>query len=219
MFRKKTTTGRKCTVLIIGTLSIMLPTTLNAAFMEDCKDRLMDVFTNVCGGDRFKRGTEQFDLQKGKYEHLELAESADLSFQPEVPPKSLNIPDKRDIVPEITKTVAIPLISESEQVSDVIYNSKQDNFHYRSPYYPYKRRALNVPSNRPADLRPVMAEKDELGFEMTDEELHELYNDLNDRLPRSFTQAEWKKILRNFAKSCCYEDHICDSENVDILCS
>lgn len=62
-------------------------------------------------------------------------------------------------------------------------------------------------------------ENDDVIFEMTVEELYELYNDFNDRSPRrSFTRAERKKILRDFAKTCCYEDNICDNKNVDVLC-
>lgn len=62
-------------------------------------------------------------------------------------------------------------------------------------------------------------ENDDVVFEMTVKELYELYNDFNDRSPRrSFTRAERKKILRDFAKTCCYEDNICDNKNVDVLC-
>ncbi|KAK2582213.1 hypothetical protein KPH14_004565 [Odynerus spinipes] len=209
---RKRATGKRCTVLIMGTLSIMLPTTLNAAYMENCKDRLMDVFTKVCATDRFKRGIEKFDLQKADYKRLELTESVDLSFQPEEAPGFLNIPDKRDIVPEISKPIAIPIIPESEIV-DVVSGPKQDSSYNGQHNYPYKRHAPNIPR------AALSVETDKLGFEMTDEELHELYNDLNDRLPRSFTQDEWMKILRDFAKTCCYKDNICDSKNVDILCS
>lgn len=65
---------RQDTLLIVTTLSIMLPITLNAAFMEDCKDRLMDVYTKVCGNDRLKRGIEKFDLKKIDRKKFELAE-------------------------------------------------------------------------------------------------------------------------------------------------
>lgn len=65
---------RQYTLLIVTTLSIMLPITLNAAFREDRKDRLMDVYTKVCGNDRLERDIEKFDLKKTDRKKLELAE-------------------------------------------------------------------------------------------------------------------------------------------------
>lgn len=65
---------RQYTLLIVTTLSIMLPITLNAAFREDCKDRLMDVYTKVCGNDRLERDIEKFDLKKTDRKKSELAE-------------------------------------------------------------------------------------------------------------------------------------------------
>lgn len=206
---------RKCAVLIVGTLTVMLPMTLSASFAEDCKDKLMDVFTRVCGTDRYKRGIEKFDLTKAEYKKLELVESSsDLSFEPVEVPVASNIPDKRDVVSKTTESSAIPTISDSEQLFEVVSAPASDESRHRESYYPYKRRAASISSYRDAP-----AEKDKLGFEMTDEEMLELYADLNDRLPRSFTQLEWKKILWEFTKTCCYEDNTCDSENIDILCS
>ncbi|KAF7395218.1 hypothetical protein HZH68_009268 [Vespula germanica] len=173
---------------------------------EDCKDRLMDVFTKVCGNDRLKRGIEKFHSEKMGYKKFQLAKSIDFSLEREKKSISFNKHKKRDISAKIANP-------EGEHVVDVISGSNREDFYNQQRYY----RQKSLP---PASVRfqNVATDDDDLGFEMAVEELYELYNDFNDRLPRSFTQIERKKMLRDVAKTCCYEDNTCDSENFDGLC-
>ncbi|KAL2714911.1 hypothetical protein V1478_014609 [Vespula squamosa] len=202
---RKTSSERQDALLIITTVSIMLPITLNAAFTEDCKDRLMDVFTKICGNGRLKRSIEKFDLKKTDYKKFELVKSIDFPLEREKKSISFDKHKRRDISAKITNP-------EGEHIVDVISDSSPEDFHNQQRYY----RQKSLPSAF-VYSQNVATDNDDLGFETAVEELYELYKDFNDRPPRSFTQIERKKILRDFAKTCCYED-ICDSENVDGLC-
>ncbi|XP_046825011.1 uncharacterized protein LOC124426873 isoform X2 [Vespa crabro] len=127
---------RQDTLLIVTTLSIMLPITLNAAFREDCKDRLMDLFTKICcDNDRLKRGIEKFDFKKTDYKKFELTESIDVSLERENKSTSFDKHEKRDI----SEKIANP---KGEHIVDVNFDSIREDFHKQTRYY----RSKSLPS-------------------------------------------------------------------------
>ncbi|XP_047358865.1 uncharacterized protein LOC124952679 isoform X2 [Vespa velutina] len=128
---------RQDTLLIVTTLSIMLPITLNAAFKEDCKDRLMDFFTKICcGNDRLKRGIEKFDLKKTDYKKFELTESIDFSLERDNKSLHPSINTRREIYHE---KIGNP---EGEHIVDVNSDSIREDFHEQKRYY----RSKSLPS-------------------------------------------------------------------------
>ncbi|KAI4478544.1 hypothetical protein M0804_011867 [Polistes exclamans] len=101
----------------------MLPITLNAVIMEDCKDRLMDVFTKSCGNDRLKRGIEKFDLKKEDYKKFKLAEFIDHSLEEQKQPISFIRHEKQKILTEIAN-------------SKDLFDSSQENTQKERRHFP-----------------------------------------------------------------------------------
>ncbi|KAI4498235.1 hypothetical protein M0802_006721, partial [Mischocyttarus mexicanus] len=126
-----------------------------------------------------------------------------LSLEEQKKPVAVIRHEKRDVLSKI---------ANSKEDINVVSDSSRE-------YIPkLRRRSLQKPLSF-VDEQPYDGMKiDDTRLEITVEELYNFYNNLNNRLPRSFTQVEWRKILRNFVKTCCYEDNICDSENIDTLC-
>ncbi|XP_029154924.1 uncharacterized protein LOC114928008 [Nylanderia fulva] len=187
-----------------------------------CKTIVMDVHMKKCRlGARAKRGLEKFDLQK--YEKGQ--EQRD--HHHEVNDSASHVPQKRQLLSSglVAGDIALPIVAEAingavkarahlapgtgyygpgPSLLNPIFNRSG---YYSAPPHPFNRRA-------PTPFRGPAFDDD---FELDDEELDELYNDIYERSPRASKEEVWKVFLETASK-CCQNVEKCLKETMHIPC-
>ncbi|XP_034188112.1 uncharacterized protein LOC117607936 [Osmia lignaria lignaria] len=181
-----------------------------------CKNIARDVIMNSCKGPRIKRANPRFDLEMmddemGKLEPTEASQDTAPSVQQQ----------KRQFFPESVPSISglfggmgLPVTNIATNtfhktevsVPGIGYAENQDTTMVEESFVP------EFPiSYRPSGSYPVIRSSNPdklLGFDLSSEELEELFYEVGDRMPRNSKDLK-KKIFQTVATKCCPNPKLC----------
>ncbi|XP_012227277.1 uncharacterized protein [Linepithema humile] len=191
-----------------------------------CKTAVMDVHMKRCrlGAGRIKRGLERFDLKHDdtlkydkKSKKQEGPDSSEVNDWP-----SRGTPQKRQILGDVASDFVQPMMR-------VMGSATQPKVPFGTGLYDSFDPSDLGPLSTWSSLPPVLYflgqglrtlhldNNNDLGFDLDDEELDELYNDIYKRQPRGSKEEAWKAFVETASK-CCQNVDRCLKETTFIPC-
>ncbi|KAL0125764.1 hypothetical protein PUN28_004668 [Cardiocondyla obscurior] len=209
---------------IILILVILAATCEISQASKQCKAIVMDVHMKKCklDAERIKRGLEKFDLQKHETYEGKRQERPDYSKTKYSELHS--VPQKRQLSPTQISGIALPIVAEAINGAGKVRAYSMSGNDYQDPIPSVIGSSLGWPGyyvrapfsfGRSLALLRAPVFNDDLG--LNDEELHELYSNIYERLPRA-SKDEARKIFLETALKCCQNVDRCLKETMPIPC-